>query len=183
MPVLAALLSIIVVLGGFAVRQYNTYKTKQMKFLKNVTDTLFFRNLSSNTGVLQSLIDTAEEEECKEIILVYYHLLTDPAPLTAAQLDDKIEAWVEQNFGVKIDFDINGPLQNLEKLRGKILLPGQDEAQAPEKALLTRDGRGVCHLLSLEESKTIIDYIWDNAFRYASSGVVSTPSNERTGTH
>jgi hypothetical protein len=172
MPVLAALLSLVVALGGFAVKQYNSYKTKQMKFLKNVTDTLFFRNLSSNAGVLQSLIDTAEEEECKEIILVYYHLLTQPGALTAAQLDDKIESWMEQKLGAKIDFDINGPLRNLEKLRGKILTVYQDEAGTPEKALLTRDAQGVCHLLSLEESKRLIDYIWDNAFRYASTPVV-----------
>jgi hypothetical protein len=143
-----------------------------MKFLKNVTDTLFFRNLSSNAGVLQSLIDTAEEEECKEIILVYYQLLTHPEALTAAQLDDEIESWMEQKFGVKIDFDINGPLQNLEKLRGKILASCQDEASTSEKALLTRDAQGVCHLLSLEESKRLIDYIWDNAFRYTSTPVV-----------
>lgn len=176
MPVLAALLSIIVALGGFAVKQYNSYKTKQMKFLKNVTETLFFRNLSSNAGVLQSLIDTAEEEECKEIILVYYHLLTHGKPLTAAQLDEKIEAWMEEKFSARINFDINGPLQNLENLRGKQVLAGQDEAQPPEKALLIRDAEGICHLLSLEESKAIIDYIWDNAFRYASTA----PSSYRS---
>lgn len=170
MPVMAALLSLVVALGGFAVKQYNSYKTKQMKFLKNVTDTLFFRNLSSNAGVLQSLIDTAEEEECKEIILVYYHLLTGPEALTATQLDNDIEAWMEQRFGVKIDFDINGPLQNLEKLRGKILTPYG--AEAPEKALLTRDVQGHCQLLSLEESKAVLDYIWDNAFRYTSTPTV-----------
>ena len=40
--------------------------------------------------------DAAEEEETKEIILVYYHLLTSPDPLTPAQLDDRIERWMEE---------------------------------------------------------------------------------------
>ncbi|MCB0195575.1 MAG: DUF3754 domain-containing protein, partial [Anaerolineae bacterium] len=93
MPVLAALLTLVIALGGLAVKQYNTYKTKQIKFLKDMTDTLFFRNLSSNASVFHALIDAAEEEETKEIILVYYHLLTSSEPLTAPQLDDTIEQW------------------------------------------------------------------------------------------
>jgi len=110
MPALIASLSLLVTLGGFAFKQYNNYKSKQIKFQKNVTETLFFRNLAVNVGVFQSLIDAAEEEECKEIILVYYHLLTNQEPMTPEQLDNKIEAWMDRKFNTKIDFDISGPL-------------------------------------------------------------------------
>ncbi|MGK7919070.1 MAG: TMEM143 family protein [Trichodesmium sp.] len=165
--ILIGTLSLGITLGGFCFKQYSKYKTKQIKFQKLVTETLFFNNISNNAGVFQSLIDEAEEEECKEIILVYYHLLTSNTSLTPAELDDKIEDWMEKNFDTKIDFDINGPLNNLTKIRGKIIEAGEDIEQVPEIPLLTYDQNGYCQLLPLDDAKQLIDYIWDNAFHYA----------------
>ena len=45
MPVLVATLSLGMALGGFAFKQYSKYKSKKIKFQKNVSDTLFFKNL------------------------------------------------------------------------------------------------------------------------------------------
>ncbi|MFB2919197.1 MULTISPECIES: TMEM143 family protein [Aerosakkonema] len=163
-PVLVATLSLAMTFGGFAFKQYNSYKSKKVKFQKKVTDTLFFRNLANNASVFGALIDAAEEEECKEIILVYYHLLTSETSLTPAQLDDRIEEWMDEKFGTKIDFDINGPLHNLEAIRGKIVKEGWDEASTPEIPLLSYDERGFCKVTSLEDAKQIVDYVWDNAF-------------------
>jgi hypothetical protein len=165
MPLLAALAALLVAVGGLVFKQYSGYKNKQMKFQKDVTDTLFFRNLSCNAGVFHDLIDAAEEEECKEIILVYYHLLTHNGPLTTEALDDHIEAWMEKKFATRIDFDINGPLRNLEGLKGKT---GQEASNSTFSALLTRDEQGICHPLPLDQAKDVLDYIWDNAFRYDS---------------
>src|SRR5919202_4493127 len=167
LPALVAMLSLLVTLGGFAFKQYTTYKSKQIAFQKNVTETLFFRNLGSNAGVFQSLIDAAEEEECKEIILVYYHLLSSKTPLTAEQLDNRIETWMDEKFGTKINFDINGPLKNLEAIRGKIVKDGPSPDHLPEIPLLTKDDQGNCHVLSLDDALAAIDYGWDNAFRYS----------------
>lgn len=164
MPILVATLSLIVALGGFAFRQYTNYNNKKIKFQKQVTDTLFFRNMANNASVFGALIDAAEEEECKEIILVYYHLLTSNTSLNPAQLDNQIEAWMEEKFGTKIDFDINGPLRNLQAIRGNI---AEEEASTSEIPLLTYDDRGFCQVPSLEDAKTVIDYVWDNAFLYA----------------
>ncbi|MCB9079425.1 MAG: DUF3754 domain-containing protein [Anaerolineaceae bacterium] len=172
MPVLAALLTLVIALGGFAVKQYTTYKTKQIKFLKDMTDTLFFRNLSNNASVFQALIDAAEEEETKEIILVYYHLLTSPDPLTPAQLDDRIERWMEEKFGAKIDFDIEGPLQNLEQIHGP--RPGTDQVEP----LLHRDEIERLYLQPLDESKGIIDWVWDNLFQFNEVGVKVEPAEQ-----
>ncbi|TAF54409.1 MAG: DUF3754 domain-containing protein, partial [Oscillatoriales cyanobacterium] len=77
---LLTIVSTLVVLGGFAFKQYSKYQNKQLKFQKSVSDTLFFRNIASNASVFSSLIDAAEEEECKEILLVYYHLLVKERP-------------------------------------------------------------------------------------------------------
>ncbi|MDY6806927.1 MAG: TMEM143 family protein [Cyanobacteriota bacterium] len=165
--ILVGVLSMGIALGGFGFRQYTNYKNKQLKFQKDVTETLFFKNLSTNVGVFQSLIDAAEEEECKEIILVYYHLLTSNTPLRQEQLDDRIEGWMEKKFNTKIDFDISGPLKNLAEISSKLIKDGADEATAPEVPLLSYDEDGSCHVLPLEDAKQVIDYIWDNAFMYA----------------
>lgn len=167
MRILLATFSLLVAVGGFAFKQYTTYKNKLIKFQKDVTETLFFKSLALNAGVFQSLIDAAEEEECKEIILAYYHLLTSERPLTPEQLDNTIEEWMETKFDTKIDFDINGPLNNLTKIKGKIIKDGEDEISSPEIPLLTYDEQGCCQILPLDDAKKLIDYIWDNAFRYA----------------
>ncbi|GAB4541629.1 MAG: hypothetical protein Tsb0014_33710 [Pleurocapsa sp.] len=161
MPVLTALLSLVVILGSYAFKQYSKYKSKQIKFRKKVTDTLFFKNQANNSSVFYSLINAAEEEECKEIILVYYHLLTSKTPLTTSELDDRIEAWMDNKFKVKIDFDIRGSINNLKQICGRV--NGNKSAEIP---LLKQDEDGKCHILSLDKSKLLIDHIWDNIFHY-----------------
>jgi hypothetical protein len=171
MPILVTSLSLLVTFGGFAVKQYFTYKSKQIKFQKDVTDTLFFRQLAVNLGVFQSLIDEAEEEECKEIILVYYHLLTSKKPLTIAQIDDKIEEWMEKKFACKIDFDIKNTILSLSKIKGQITKnqDGLNNQNFPikQKSLVNLTADGYCQALSLEQAKEVIDYTWDNIFHYA----------------
>ena len=165
-PLLIAVLSLIVTLGGFAFKQYTSYKNKQVKFQKSVTETLFYRNIANNTGVFHYLIDAAEEEECKEIILVYYHLLTSEKPLTSSQLDDRIEAWMEEHFDTKIDFDIDKPIRNLEVIKAEIK-HNQGSAYATKQvALLRRDSNFRCRVLPLNDAKQAIDYVWDNIFQY-----------------
>ncbi len=169
MPVLAATLSAVIALGSFAVSQYNNYKNKLIRFRKNITDTLFFKNLANNANVFHALIDAAEEEECKEIILAYYHLLTSHEPLTAEQLDRKIEQWMNQKFEVKINFDIQGPIDNLESIRRNVILKHPDKADkvgCTEVALLKKDAQGRCQVLPLDEAKALVDSIWDNIFLY-----------------
>ena len=167
-PLLVATLSLIITLGGFAFRQFNNYKSKQIRFQKNVTDTLFYRNLANNSGVFQYLIDAAEEEECKEIILVYYHLLTSSEPLTPVQLDHNIESWMEHKFGTIIDFDIEKPLRNLSGIKVINQEINEHTYATKHKALLKRDRHNRCHILPLKEAKQLLDKVWDNFFQYSS---------------
>ncbi|NEQ68067.1 MAG: DUF3754 domain-containing protein [Symploca sp. SIO2D2] len=160
-PLLLAVLSLLITLGGFSFQQYAKYQNKKIKFQKDVTDTLFFRNIASNTSALSTLIDFAEEEETKEILLVYYHLLTSDRPLTPEELDAQVEEWMDEKFGTKIDFDIQGPLNNLANIRGDFT---QADHLVEDQPLLSLDEQNRCRLLPLEQSKQVIDYVWDNAF-------------------
>ncbi|WP_019506448.1 TMEM143 family protein [Pleurocapsa sp. PCC 7319] len=166
-PLLIAILSLVVTLGGFAFKQYTSYKSKQIKFQKSITETLFYRNIANNSGVFNSLIDAAEEEECKEIILAYYHLLTSDTPLTALELDDHIESWMEDKLGTKIDFDIENPLRNLAAIKAEIKRSEDTTYAVKQVALLKRDRHNRCQVLPLAEAKQAIDYVWDHIFLYS----------------
>lgn len=167
MPLLIAVLSLIIALGGFAFKQFSKYKNKQIKFQKNVMETLFYRNIANNSGVFKYLIDAAEEEECKEIILVYYHLLTSFVPLSASKLDDRIESWMKKKLGTVIDFNIEKSLQNLAAIKAEIRCSQGNEYTIKQLALLKRDRYNRCQVLPLSEAKSVIDYVWDNIFDYS----------------
>ena len=166
-PLIIAILSLTITMGGFAFKQYTTYKNKQIKFQKSVTETLFYRNIANNSGVFKYIIDAAEEEECKEIILVYYHLLTSKLSLTPTQLDDRIEAWMEDNFNTKIDFDIDKTLKNLAAIKGEISYQKDSTYATKQVALLQKELKSNrCQVLPLKQAKQAIDYVWDNLFQY-----------------
>jgi hypothetical protein len=55
---------------GGAARQYIKYKSKHLGFLKKVTGVLFFKSLGVGQGVLSAVVDSAEEDESKVMLLV-----------------------------------------------------------------------------------------------------------------
>jgi hypothetical protein len=55
--------------------------------------------------VIHHLIDAAEEEETKEVLLAYAFLLDEPAGLTIADLDARVEHWFAATTGIAIDFE------------------------------------------------------------------------------
>ena len=165
-PLILASVSVFIMIGLFAFKQFIKYKNKKIQFLKDVTDTLFFKNLVCNAGVFNSLIDAAEEEECKEVFLAYYHLLTNPEALDQEALDNLIEEWLEDKTATKIDFNVDKALEKMERLKGKVVQEGQSEEDVSEIPLLTRDANGKCKVLPIDDAKTVIDYVWDNIFQY-----------------
>ena len=166
-PLLIAVLSLLVTLGGFAFKQYTSYKNKQIKFQKNVTETLFYRNIANNSGVFKYLIDAAEEEECKEIILAYYHLLTSSSPLTSSQLDQTIESWMAEKFGTIIDFDIDKLIHSLGEIKTIEQETKDNNYSHRQVSLLQRDRQNRCHILPLSEAKQLLDRVWDRLFDYS----------------
>lgn len=69
-----------------------------------------------------------------------------------------------KKFDRKIDFDIDGPLNNLTQIKGKIISDSKNEDQIPDVSLLSYDENGCCQVLSMDKGKKLIDYIWDNLY-------------------
>lgn len=92
-------------LGGHFWRQFGALKNRRLEFLKVLTENLYFKSLDNNSGAIQQLLDTAADEEVKEVFLVYSFLKTDEI-VTAVELDREIENWLMQSFGCTTNFDV-----------------------------------------------------------------------------
>jgi hypothetical protein len=135
-------------LGGFLFKQINKFKNRKIKFMKALSDNLYFKNLDNNTGVFHHLVDTAEEEEFKEAILAYYFLLAEDRDLTTTELDETVERWFENKHNCRINFEIEDALQKLERWN-----------------LVNRDGN-IIRGKNMTDAMQQLDKIWDNYFLY-----------------
>ena len=170
MKVATAVLAIFVACIGFGFKQWSTVKNKRIGFLKEVSEHLFFRNIAMNKAVFSRIIEDGEDEDTKEAILVFYHLLTNPdTAMDRRALDETIQEWMKSNHDTVIDFDIDGPIEKLKRFRGTT-------NAGEEKALVVEGADGRLQIPSLEEAKEIMDHFWDNAFQYSGAGEERTAS-------
>lgn len=160
-PILAAVLSASFALGGFAVKQYLNYKNKRLKFQKRVTDTLFFKNLVTNRGVLFTVMDSADEALGKEMLLAYHHLLQADTPLTTEELDQRVQTWLKAHCGRDVNFDVHKGLERLASYR----LDG--------RAVITRTD-GHWSALPMDEAKGVLGSYWDGLFEYSATDDAAT---------
>ncbi|MBB3167493.1 TMEM143 family protein [Simiduia aestuariiviva] len=103
-------------LGAYLWKQFSNFKNRKLRFMQQLTQNLYFKNLDNNAGVIFRLLNDAEEEECKEAILAYYFLLVSPKPLTRQELDSRIELWMAEKWDCTIDFEIDDALDKLVRL-------------------------------------------------------------------
>jgi hypothetical protein len=124
-----AAVSALAALGGFLMAQRVKYERQSLKYQKQITDNIYFRNISNNGGVFEHIIGAAEEQECKEAFLAYYFLLTAGSPLTMHELDVRVETWLRQIFAVDVDFEVDDGVAKLYRLGvlgvddGKLYVP------------------------------------------------------------
>jgi len=135
-------------LATFLWRQFNAFKNRKMKFMKALSDSLYFKNLDNNAGVFHRVVDDAEEEECKETILAYTFLLAERTPLIADALDQRIEAWFRDTHGITVDFEVADALAKLVRLG------------------LAHEAGGAYTAVPVVEAKVELDRRWDGYFAF-----------------
>jgi hypothetical protein len=144
-------------LGGFVMRQWLRYQRQSLKYQKELTDNIYFRNVNNNAGIFDYIIGSAEDQECKEAFLAYYFLRTAAAPPTKPELDARIERWLKETFGVDIDFEVDDALAKLDRL-----------------GLLSRD-RERLSVPPPPQALARLDQVWDNYFRFDAAPGASAP--------
>jgi hypothetical protein len=110
-----AALSGILALGAFLLRQWGNFHRQSLIHQKQVTDNVYYRNVNNNAGIFTYLIGEAEDQDWKEVLLAYYGLLIEAAPVTRDVLDARIEALLARVIGVSADFDIDHALSRLRQ--------------------------------------------------------------------
>ncbi|MET0181549.1 MAG: DUF3754 domain-containing protein, partial [Caulobacterales bacterium] len=89
-----AALSGLIAVGTFVMRQWMKYERQNLKYQKKLADTVYFRNMANNSGVLDALIGAGEDQNVKEVILAYWALLQAGKPITKAALDLDVETFL-----------------------------------------------------------------------------------------
>ncbi len=144
-----AAVSALVALGGYLTRQWLKYQRQSLKYQKEISDNVYFRNINNNAGALDYIVGSAEEQECKEAFLAYYFLATAAAPVTQGALEGEVESWLKEKFGVVAQFEVTEALAKLQRLE-----------------LLRRDGDKI-EVLPLDDALQVLDRRWADFFPVA----------------
>lgn len=136
---------------GYGYRSYSSYNNTKNIYSLNLTRSLYYQNLDNNAGVLFRIIDSAEEQECREALLGYFFLWREPKAdgWTAGELDDHVEAFLQQKAKVRVDFEIEDAL-------AKLLRHG----------LVDATSAGRYRALPISDALAKLDHTWDNYFQF-----------------
>ncbi len=134
-----------------------SFLTSKTKYMQTLSSSLYYKNLANNVSALTRLVDAAEAEEIKELLLAYYILYSEPDKrFTIEELDARVEAWLRKHFQLKdVDFEVDDAVR---KLIDKELIELEDEVQD--------DGspRQVLKVLDLPTALERLDKWWDDYF-------------------
>jgi hypothetical protein len=149
--------------GGYLVRQVTKFKNRKILFMKALSENLYFRNLDNDAGVFHHLLDAAEESEVSEAVLAYHFLRTAPQPVSAEELDRRIQDWFARRLDTVVDYEVEDGLRKLRQL-----------------SLATEDDQALVTAVPLTEAKKRLDHEWDNLFAY-NDRLAPVPSAASTG--
>ncbi len=103
---------------GYSARGVYGYLNTRQKYQLNLTQSLYFQNLDNNSGAIHRLLDEAEEQENREVMLAYYFLWhgAPPEGLPADVLDRRVEAFLAGHIEGHVDFEVHDALAKLARL-------------------------------------------------------------------
>jgi hypothetical protein len=145
-----AFLALISGVFGYGMRSFYGYLNTRDRYHLNLTRSLYFQNLDSNAGVIHRLLDEAEEQEFREVILAWWLLRQSGfAAVTSQQLDRAAEDWLKTKLGLDVDFEVSDALEKLRRMGLCRELPG-----------------GKFRAVELETALTNLDRAWDSQFEF-----------------
>ena len=154
----------------------------RVKYIAKIAQDLYERNLDSNMGVMQFLVDSVEEQEFKEAFLCYLLLAQNGAQMDAnghvpktmsnEDLDGAVENFLDENFSIEVDFDVDGALDLVAAPAGANNMPSPTAEQDATRKFLpivAKRGEGEnaeYWAVPLDEALRAMDEKWDNFFQY-----------------
>ena len=142
-------ITLISVLGGKVAQSVTALMAAQTRYTGMMAKELQAKSANSQTGMLMHLMESMEDQECKEMILSYAVLAANGKSMTLKEIDAKCEYELYDRFRLKIDFDVEGAMV-------KLLREGLVEQRA-----------GVLYTATpLKKALKRLDTKWDNLFDY-----------------
>ncbi|MBN9122986.1 MAG: DUF3754 domain-containing protein [Planctomycetes bacterium] len=141
--VLLALYTPLALIGGYAYKTWYGFRTARQAYEFQLNQSLYHQLLDNNSGVMFRLLDEAEEQDTREVLLGYFYLwrYAGPNGWTAEELDYYVELDLERRLGADVNFEILDALSKLTRV-GLIELNGDryrampiDAAQAKLNAI------------------------------------------------
>src|SRR5262249_15248270 len=107
------------------------------------------QSLDGDAGVIFRILDEAEEQEIREVLLSYFYLwrYAGERGWTAPELDDYVELDLEKRLDMKIDFEIGHAVRQLEV------------------AGIATVTTGRCRAVQIETAQQKLDHIWERNAR------------------
>ncbi|MCS7166082.1 MAG: DUF3754 domain-containing protein [Gemmatales bacterium] len=132
-------------------RSYLGFVSTWQKYLINLLQCLLFQTLDNNLGAIIHVLDEAEEQEFRELVLSWFFLwrLAGPEGWEATKLDLAIQDYLKTYAHLHVDFEIEDALHKLQRF-----------------GLAQSDSLGRWHAVPLLEACQRLDEIWDGYFRY-----------------
>jgi len=122
---------------------------------------------------LTRLVDAAEAEESKELLLAYFILYVErDRDYTVEELDRRVEAWLRARFDVDVDFEVDDAVRKLiekDLIAERVVEPAP---VAPARGGSAAEGssnespapRRILKVYDLPSSLRRLDEWWDNFF-------------------
>ncbi|NQT13748.1 MAG: DUF3754 domain-containing protein, partial [Planctomycetes bacterium] len=172
----STLLFVIVLAGciGALVKGVFSFLSSKTKYMQTLSSSLYFQNLANNTSALARLVDAAEAEEAKEMLLAYFILYTErDRDYTMEELDQRVEEWVFEQFDERVDFEVDDAVRKLiqKDLMVERVVPPPATSEAPQSA-----ARRILKVWDLTTTLRRLDEWWDNYFMANNNG---DPANDR----
>jgi hypothetical protein len=131
--------------GAIAFRQAMNFVNQRQRYMVVLAQNLYFHAMADNRGAMVKLADRAAEEDVKEEMLLYSVLAKEKVSRRdMPSVDEAIERYLANTFGVTVDFDVSDALRRLIG-----------------DGLVTEDPEGTLHTLPPREAALHIDRKWD----------------------
>ena len=141
-----AAMSGLVALITFLMRQRMKLETQTLRYQKQLADTVYFRNLANNAGVVDLLVGAGEEQDFKEAMLAYAILHKAGAPMNEQDIDKAAETFLHEKLNFDVDFEAHDALAKLVRMELATQTGDLYAARPPEECFAR------------------LDAVWDNLF-------------------
>ena len=146
------------------IRALFAYTTSRSRYMQALSANLYFQNIANNASALACLVDAAETEETKELLLAYFVLYVErDREFTAEELERRVDRWVRDEFAAESDFEARHAIGKLVEMGLAVqrVVPGDAEGTPCRRVLKVYD---------IPSALRRLDRAWGQFYPYSADG-------------